>query len=87
MVVHRIVIEMRGRQDHARRADRCGAVRSLQARHRPAPAIPPGVPLLVPPAPVSEVLNRLAVGPAAMLAPPFARRNRIEAESSRQSIG
>ncbi len=29
MVVHRIVIEMRGRQDHARRADRRGAVRSL----------------------------------------------------------
>ncbi len=28
-VVHRIVIEMRGRQDHAGRAERRGAVRSL----------------------------------------------------------
>ena len=69
MVVHRIVVEMRGREDNARLSGRRSSVRSLQARHGPSPAVPPGVPLFIPPSAVSEVLNRLAVGPVAMFAP------------------
>ncbi len=68
-IVRRIMIEVRSRQDHARRAGLCGAAWGLQACHRPSLAISPSVPLLVPPAPISEVLNGLAVGSAAVLAP------------------
>ena len=58
MVVHRIVVKVRSRQNHARCAGSLGAAWCLQACYRPSLAIAPGVPLLIPPVAITEVLNR-----------------------------
>ena len=68
-VVRRIVIEMGGCQNHAGRAGSGRVALGLQTPYRPSLAIAPCVPFFVPPTAVSEVLDRLAVRPAAMLAP------------------
>ena len=68
-VVRRIVIEMGGCQNHAGSAGSGRVALGLQTPYRPSLAIAPCLPLLIPPAAVTEVLNRLAVGSAAMLAP------------------